>query len=363
MRTGAFDPSIVNDPLSCAVSGGQNNTMRLLLAKGAELEAVSGDPPRMAFEQAMDYIKPFDDLDGLPLCMAYGPGFHKSSNQLGSMPSTGALGSTNAATTDCLVDIIANSGMFDISMFWGNSLCLAALCSNFYAMRYLWERGGRIGLRDSLRTRLFIEAFIKSIEHLDKWTRMARMCNLLVPRLYDTSQQYDWIRSSLLYGAACRGHKDVVIWLLRLGTKYIFRHNLDFLFDQPSTTFLINAASKIGNVQVVRHLLINARDINTRSRELQNALRTAVKNGDSEIVYLLLEAGVSANYRGRKFSSALHTARCRLARVYELIVLFMSCGDKELLFLAAREASYQTFFGTLLAYGAQAIPPARSSDH
>lgn len=137
MRTGAFDPSIVNDPLSCAVSGGQNNTMRLLLAKGAELEAVSGDPSRMAFEQAMDSIKPFDDLDALPLCMAYGPGFHKSSNQLGSMPSTGALGSTNAATTDCLVDIIANSVMFDISMFWGNSLCLAALCSNFYAMRYL----------------------------------------------------------------------------------------------------------------------------------------------------------------------------------------------------------------------------------
>lgn len=360
---GAFDLGSANPPPSHNQSCLQTKMLQPLPACGLEFDTVSGDSSHTVYNQPSVSVYRFDDVGCVRLFICPGSDLGKKGDQLARFTPRHAQCSNNDAVIRFLIEYIKCSMRLESCTSLDHALSLAAVISNSYAIRYLWGRGGRIGLRDTLATHIFTETFFRYIEHRDRPNRMIAICNLLNPKLYDSSQHFEWVRSSLLYGAASRDYEDVVTLLLRFGTDAIFHHSLERSVNTSSSPLIMNVASKIGNVHIIKCLLRNGSGMKTHTWELQSALRIAVRNGDDRIASLLLDAGVNANYRARKFGSALHTARCRLARVYELIVLFMSSGDRELEFLVAKEASYGAIIETLLNHGAQAIPPARLKEY
>ncbi|KAJ7688186.1 ankyrin repeat-containing domain protein [Mycena rosella] len=114
-----------------------------------------------------------------------------------------------------------------------------------------------------------------------------------------------------LQGASMGGHKPVVELLLEIGGAASAEHYSSAL----------NLASKDGNVELVCLLINKGADVNGQGGWFGNALQAASWNGQELVVRLLIDKGANVHAQGKAFGSALQAASANgHERIVQLLI-------------------------------------------
>ncbi|KAJ7440551.1 ankyrin repeat domain-containing protein, partial [Mycena galericulata] len=108
---------------------------------------------------------------------------------------------------------------------------------------------------------------------------------------------------SLLHIAAARGHTEIVRILLEKGA------NINAPREEPGNS--LQAAAAGGHTDIVRILLEKGANINSAGGSDGNSLQAAAAGGHTEIVGILLEKGADVNAAGGEYGSSLQAAAAR----------------------------------------------------
>ncbi len=311
-------------PLGFAVSGRLASVVKLLLAEGAEVNHSDDLPWSTLIGQAVYN----GDITVARLLISAGA----------DVNSCDKVGDQTPLQIACehgdeeMVDLIMSPGarVNDEPSHLGNSLTSAIHGGNMSIVNKLRNLGCCLDLRQK-------DDFVDSYLFKASSVAQAKARDLLSMNVFQDPQEKAFVQSSLLRVAVRNGLEDLVSMMLHIGTD-VNSH------DEYGKTPLIIAAelTTSGSLFLMRLLLQHGADVNKVVGDKRSALHSAAAGGNADRVDLLLENGADVNCVSGEGSVLTFATKIldypRLTDINE-------------------RARYQAAIDTLLAHGAQCIPP------
>lgn len=122
-------------------------------------------------------------------------------------------------------------------------------------------------------------------------------CRVVVPELLDSQDKYG---RTPIYLAACRGHTEVVNYLINL--------NADFHIPNKEHKSPLYISAYFGYLEIANTLLRHGAQVDQTDSHRKTPLYVATYHGRSEIVDLLLEAGANVNTADKNGKTPLYVA-------------------------------------------------------
>jgi len=313
-------------PLRHAVLTNRVHVVRLLLAEGADIHRFSGKGyKRTPVHNAVLYAK----INVARILISAGADV----NKIGTKGDQTPLQLACSTGDEEMFNLVLSAGarVNDEHDYGGNSFTLAICGGNMSIIHKLQSLGARLDLRQK-------DDFVYSYLLEKIGNAQARARDLLSMNVFQDPQEKAFVQSSLLRVAVRKGFEDLVSMMLHIGTDVNSQ-------DYSGKTPLVIAAelATSGNLFLIRLLLQHGADVNKVDGKECSALHAAATFGNADAVDLLLENGADVNcVSGEGSVLTLATEVSNLPRVKSDI---------------NERARHQAVIDTLLAHGAQAIPP------
>ncbi len=315
--------------LAVACSSGHADAVQLLLQAGANIELdTSAKREWQSNYTPLKYAVRGKHVNLVKLLLAEGADVNGLHNRNMTTSLQGACINGDEEMVDLLLS--AGARVNDEPGYMGNSFCSAICGGNMSIIHKLQNLGARLDLRQK-------DDFVSS--YLPRFCNAQAMArDLLSMNVFQDPQEIAFVQSSLLRVAVREGFQDLVSMMLHIGTD-VNSHN--HFGDTP----LIIAAelTTSGSLFFLRLLLQHGADVNKVVGDTSSALHSAAESGNADRVELLLENGANVNcVSGEGSVLTLATEMSNRPRVKSDIY---------------KRARYQAVIDTLLAHGAQDIPP------
>ncbi|KAK4182388.1 ankryin repeat protein, partial [Podospora australis] len=305
-------------PLYFASLKGLKFTTRMLLEKGADVNAQSGiygnalqaasseghtEIARMLLEKGAD-VNPQGGVYGNALYAASSEGHTEIARMLLEKgadvnPQGGVYGNALYAASSRghkeIARMLLEKGA-DVNAqggFSGNALYAASSRGHKEIARMLLEKGADVNAQGGFSGNALYAA--SSEGH----TEIARM---LLEKSADVNAQGGEYGNAL-YAASSEGHKEIARMLLE--------KSADVNPQGGEYGNALYAASSEGHTEIARMLLEKGADVNAQGGEYGNALQAASSEGHTEIARMLLEKGADVNAQGGFSGNALQAAPSR----------------------------------------------------
>ena len=263
--------------LSAAVGEGHESTLRLLIEKGANVNADNGNPRTALHLASANGHKAIAEL-----LIEKGADIHAKQFSYGTALHTAAETGQKA-----IVELLIEKGA-DVNVqsgYYGSALLAAASRNYEDIMKLLIENGADINAQiDKFGTTLQGAALESSETTL----------KLLIENGADINAQ-GGLFGTALGAAASRGFEATV--------KLLIENGADVNAEDASGTALCAAAAS-GSEAIVKLLIEKGADVNAEDAS-GTALCAAAASGRKAIVKLLIEKGADVNVQGEKFRAAL----------------------------------------------------------
>jgi len=316
--------------LAVACINGDADAVQLLLQAGASIELeTSAKRAWQGNYTPLKYAVRGNHVNLVKLLLAEGAdvnGFHNHN-------ITTSLQEACINGDEEMVDLLLSAGarVNDEPGYMGNSLASAIDGGNVSIINKLQNLGGYLDLAQQ-------DYFVSKYLSWTSCVAQERARHVLSMNISQDPQQRAFVQSSLLRVAVRRGYKDLVSMMLRIGTD-VNSHN------HSGETPLIIAAefTTSSSLFFIGLLLQHGADVNKVVGDNSSALHTAAVYGNADAVELLLENGADVNCVSGE-GSVLNLAT-------EMSNPHWVKSDID------KRARYQAVIDTLLAHGAQDIPP------
>ena len=290
--------------LSIAAMEGHEEVARLLLSKGADVNAqggLYGNALQAASAAGHNPVVVQTLLDYGADVNAQG-GYHENALQAASSVDNNPV--VVQMLLDRGADVNAQGGEY------GNALQAASLEGNDQIVQLLLNHGADINAQGGeYRNALQAASFV-----LDNHV----VVQILLHHGADVNAQGGRYGNAL-QAASSEGNDQIVQLLLK--------HGADVNAQGRFCGNALQAASFEGNTQIVQLLLNHGADVNAQGGEYGNALYAASSEGNDQIVQLLLNHGADVNAHGGAYGSALQAA----STMYndEIVQLLLKHGAEE----------------------------------
>lgn len=321
-----------SSPLGSAVLGKHANVVELLLAEGADVYHAG-----LPSETLIGHAVINNDIAVARLLISAGADVNQCGREDIQTPLQIACNSGN----EDMVDLVLNAGarMNVESVCWNNSLHSAICGGNVSIINKLENLGCYMDLRQKDD---FVSNYLPQPIHRAQAKAKAKAKYLLSMNVFQDPEQRAFVRSSLLRVAVQRNFKDLVSMMLQIGTD-VNLHN-----DAGITPLIIAARlDSINHLLFMRLLLQHGADVNRVAADNSSALHNAAASGNADAVILLLENDADVN-GGSGYPTALTLA----TKIFEFLDVKTHINER---------VRYQDVIDTLLAHGAQDIPPPRKT--
>nr|XP_036581485.1 pfs domain-containing protein [Colletotrichum truncatum]KAF6789836.1 pfs domain-containing protein [Colletotrichum truncatum] len=264
--------------LEAASSRGHKDVVRLVLDKGADINAPSNSDYGTAL-QAASY-EGHKDVVGLLLDRG------ADINAQGGRHGTALQAASYEGHKDVVQLLLDES-----DSVYNTALQAASYEGHKDVIQLLLDKGADINAQS--------DSFISTALQAASYEGHKDVVQLLLDRGADINAQSDIVYNTALQVASYEGHKDVVQLLLDRGA------DINAQSDSFYGTAL-QAASCKGHEDVIRLLLDRGADINAQSDIVYNtALQDASCKGHKDVIRLLLNRGADINAQGGRLGNAL----------------------------------------------------------
>ncbi|KAJ7855142.1 ankyrin repeat-containing domain protein [Mycena olivaceomarginata] len=279
-------PTEEYNTLGAASLYGCVNTVRVLLEKGAEVNATSG-----IYGSALQVASYRGDIESVRLLIEHGAEVNAADREYGTALQAVSRGG-NVEIFRLLLkngaEVNAAGGRF------GSALQAASFKGNMEIVRLLLENGAEVNAAGGRYGSALQAASSES---------NVEIVRLLLENGADVDAAGGRYGSAL-QTASFRSNMDIFRLLIEYGTE----------IDATSGIYgsaLIQVASHWGDIEFVRLLIEHGAEVNAAGGEYGSALQAASLSGNTEIVELLLEHGAEVNAAGGEYGNALQAASLR----------------------------------------------------
>jgi ankyrin repeat protein len=268
--------------LQAASSRGHEAVVRLLLDKGADVNAQGGE-----YGNALQAAVSDGNEAVVRLLLDKGADVNAQGGEYGN-----ALQAASSGGHEQIAKLLLNKGA-DVNAqggLYSNALQAASRRGYEEVVRLLLSKGADINAQGGYYGNALQAASFKGYE---------AVVRLLLDKGADVNAQGGEYGNAL-QEASFGGHEAIVKMLLDKGA--------DINAQGGEYGNALQAASSRGYEAVVRLLLDKGADVNAQGGEYGNALQAAVSDGNEAVVRLLLDKGADVNAQGGKYGNALQAA-------------------------------------------------------